>query len=363
MIEGAMITGGVCVSYWLDLVMHYVSNSASWRFPFAFQIVFALVVCVIILDLPESPRLLVGKGKIQEAQRIHEALFPDESAEKRDAEFSAIVNSLQEPTQATWKMLFSNEGPSKNLHRFILIMVHAIFHQICGINLVIYYAPNIYQENLGMGPNETRIINATVNGLGYFLTSFIATALIEKLGRRKLMIAGSIGMATGMIVAAISSAYSSQSKVAGAFAAAFMFIVQVGFAIGWLAICWLYPAEIAPGHLRAQANSIIVTTTWLFNFLIVEITPIMTDQIGWGSYVVFGAINVAIGFTIYLWYPETAGLSLEQIDEIFGKSQGIRDVVRISLAASRQSCENQLESQPEKDGRASNICGAAEHVE
>lgn len=362
MIEGAMITGGVCVSYWLDFGLHYVLNSASWRFPFAFQIVPALIVCLLILDLPESPRFLVEKNRIQEAQRIHDVLFANESPEIRAEEFSAIVNTLQGHSTTSWKSLISNHDSSKGLHRFILAVAHAIFHQICGINLVIYYAPNIYQENLGMGATDTRIINATVNGFGYFLTSFIATALIERLGRRKLMMIGSTGMAIGMVVAAISSAYSLRSKVAAAFAAAFLFVIQVGFAVGWLAICWLYPAEIVPSQLRSQANSIIVTTTWLFNFLIVEVTPIMMDEISWRSYVIFAAINVAIGVTIFLWYPETAGFSLEQVDEMFSESRSARDVVKISLQRSCHSGGCRFRPY-EKEDEGSNAYGMTEHVE
>ena len=364
MIEGAMITGGVCISYWLDFGLHYASSSVSWRFPFAFQIVFALIVCAIILDLPESPRLLVCKGRIQEAQKIHEALFFDESQETRAVGFSAIVTTLQGSSDATWKSLLSNKESSRNLHRFILAVAHSIFHQICGINVVIYYAPKIYQESLGMGATQTRIINATVNGLGYFFTSFIATGLIERIGRRKLMMIGSGIMATGMAVAAISSAFSSRSKVAAAVAAAFMFLVQVGFAIGWLAICWLYPAEIVPSKLRSQVNSIVVTTTWLFNFLIVQVTPIMLDKISWRSYVIFAAINVVIGVTVLLWYPETAGLSLEQVDEVFREGQSMRDVVKISLKRSAQSRAGEVQAQPnDKDMEDPNFCRVAEHVE
>lgn len=96
-----------------------------------------------------------------------------------------------------------------------------------------------------------------------------------------------------------------------------MFIYIASFGATWLPLPWLYPAEISPINTRAKANAISTCTNWLFNFLIVMVTPIMIRNIKWGTYVFFACINACFFPVIYFFYPETAGRSLEEIDLIF----------------------------------------------
>lgn len=267
MIEGAMITGGVCLSYWMNYGFHYLPSSLSWRFPIAFQMVFAIVICLVVLDLPESPRWLIKKGRLEEGKKVIDRIYGDASSEIKQADFDEVCTEISATQGTSWRSLIDNSTQTRNLHRFILGLTHSIFHQICGINLVIYYAPKIYQESLGLTADQTRIVSACVNGTAYFFTSFIATGLIERMGRRKLMFIGTAGQGLGMSALAGCSAYSYIPSAAAA-AAAMIFFIQASFAIGWLAIAWLYPAEIVPTQIRAQANGIIVAVTWLFNFFV-----------------------------------------------------------------------------------------------
>ncbi|KAH8692216.1 general substrate transporter, partial [Talaromyces proteolyticus] len=340
LIEGAMITGGVCLSYWINFAFQFTTGDLSWRFPLGFQVLPALIVCLVVLDLPESPRWLIRMGRYEEAKRMMDALDSDLGPEAREANFaeacSGVVTSANQEGSG-WKLIFGARKDEnayavkyKYHHRMILAIGHAIFHQICGINLVIYYAPKIYQENLGLSASQTRIVSATVNGIGYFASGFISTSVVERIGRRKLMIIGSAGMAIGMGVVAGTTRYSYNVKIA-AVAAAFIFTIQASFAIGWLAIVWLYPAEIVPSEIRYAANSVVVATTWSFNFLVVMVTPVMLANIQWHAYLIFTALNVAIGLCVYSFYPETARRSLEEIDEIFSEATGPFDVVRVSF--------------------------------
>lgn len=98
-----------------------------------------------------------------------------------------------------------------------------------------------------------------------------------------------------------------------------MLILFRSFGATWLPLPWLYPAEISPIKTRAKANAISTCTNWLFNFLIVMVTPIMISNISWGTYLFFACINACFLPVIYLFYPETAGRSLEEIDLIFAK--------------------------------------------
>jgi len=327
-VEAAMITGGICLSYWLDFAFHYIQGSSiAWRFPIAFQTLFGIVVCLIILDLPESPRWLMQKNRYDEARYNLQCLYGDVDPQIIEADMLEIQAALAVSSEYSWKSLFDNKGPTKNFHRFSLGLAHAVFHQMSGINLIVYYASTLYQQYLGLSADDSRIVTATVNGTAYFFCSFISIALIERVGRRKMMLTGSAGMALGMAALAATSAFPGQKgpSSAGAF---FLFFVQFFWAIGWLVPVYLYPVELVPLHIRVETVGIMNATTWIFNFLIVEITPISLSTIQWRTYLIFVSMNVAIGICIYFFYPETAYRSLEEIDEIFATSKNVFDVVR-----------------------------------
>lgn len=117
-----------------------------------------------------------------------------------------------------------------------------MFQQISGINLITYYAANIYENSIGMTPFMSRVL-AACNGTEYFLASWIPVFIIEKAGRRPLMLIGAVGMSISMAVLAISTSFIASSK-AGIAAAVFLFVFNTFFAFGWLGMTWLYPAEI-----------------------------------------------------------------------------------------------------------------------
>lgn len=139
MLEGAMITGGICLSYWIDFGFSFLEpNTISWRFPIAFQIVFALVILCFIMELPESPRWLVLKGNEHEALSVLSALndLPTDD-HTIQAEFAEIKDTVLEMKSFGYVDLFSM-GPDRNLHRVILAYVNQVFQQISGINLITY---------------------------------------------------------------------------------------------------------------------------------------------------------------------------------------------------------------------------------
>ena len=117
-----------------------------------------------------------------------------------------------------------------------------MFQQISGINLITYYAANIYETSIGMSGFMSRIL-AACNGTEYFLASWIPVFIVEKVGRRPLMLVGAVGMAISMAILAVTTSFKHNDK-AGIAAAVFLFVFNTFFAIGWLGMTWLYPAEI-----------------------------------------------------------------------------------------------------------------------
>lgn len=194
-------------------------------------------------------------------------------------------------------------GEDRHFHRVVLAYVNQVFQQISGINLITYYAATIYQNEIGLTPFISRIL-AACNGTEYFLASWIAVFIIEKVGRRKLMLFGAAGMSASMIILAVMTKIGGTAP--GIIAAAFLFIFNTFFAIGWLGMTWLYPAEIVPLRIRAPANAVSTSANWAFNFMVVMITPVSFSSIGYKTYIIFAVINAFIFPVVYFFYPETA---------------------------------------------------------
>nr|SIP56080.1 putative sugar porter [Yarrowia phangngaensis] len=373
MMEGALITGGIALSYWIDFGFYWVNNDADWRFPIAFQIIFSMFLTFSVMHLPESPRWLVMKQRFDEAAGVFSALedvpiddpyVVDQLAEVKEsimleqlAQLGVNDSEAREkiksgefqmgeelPFWEQMKLLFTF-GKKKNFHRTMLAYFNQVMQQITGINLITYYAAFIYETSVGMSPMNSRIL-AACNGTEYFLASWIAFYTIERFGRRKLMIFGALGQSitmailTGTVYAASPIADGGlNNSGAGIAAAAFLFVFNTFFAIGWLGMTWLYPAEITSLEIRAPANGLSTSGNWIFNFMVVMITPIAFDTIKWKTYIIFACINAAMVPVVYFFYPETAGRSLEEIDKIFAESNPRTpwDVVGIARRLPRSS--------------------------
>ena len=178
-------------------------------------------------------------------------------------------------------------GKNRHFHRTVLAYVNQVFQQISGINLITYYAAQIYEQYIGLTPFTSRIL-AAANGTEYFLASWIAVFTIERFGRRSLMLFGAVGMSLSMAVLAATT--SQNGTGAGIVAAAFLFIFNTFFAIGWLGMTWLYPAEIVPLRIRAPANALSTSANWAFNFMVVMITPVAFENIGYQTYIIFAVM-------------------------------------------------------------------------
>ncbi|RLV94820.1 Sugar transporter STL1 [Spathaspora sp. JA1] len=341
MIQGALITGGICISYWIDFGFFFIKNSSvSWRFPIAFQIIFPLFILPVILKLPESPRWLLKTGNVEEAARVFSSV---DDVPVNDPtiiyEVNEIVESLdKERNDATnkskFRLLFI-QGETKNFHRTCLAVWSQIMQQISGINLVVYYAGVIFENYIGLSPLNSRIL-AAVNGTEFFLASWVAFYTIERFGRRKLMLFGAAGQAASMAILTgttwAASPKNTDNTSAGIAAAVFLFVFNTFFGIGWLGMTWLYPAEITPLNIRAASNGLSTAANWSFNFMVVMITPVAFENIDYYTYTIFAVINLLMVPTVYFFYPETAGRSLEEMDKVFELSNTSTpwDVVKIA---------------------------------
>ena len=264
MIEGALITGGIMISYWIDLGLSFAPGSVAWRFPLAFQICFCVFILYFVLGLPESPRWLILKGREAEAKEVIAAIADVDIGDKFiENEYVTIKETVLEMSKGSFSDLFARDK-NRTLHRVLIAYFNQMFQQISGINLITYYAAKIYSD-LGVSPFLSRLL-AALNGTEYFIASWPAVFLVERVGRRKLMLFGAAGQAATMAI--LAGVNSQSTRPAQIFGIVFLFVFNTFFAVGWLGMTWLYPAEITPLRTRAPANALSTSSNWIFNFMV-----------------------------------------------------------------------------------------------
>jgi MFS family permease len=230
------------IAYWVDYGFYFLEGTVRWRFPVAFQSFFTIIVMIGLLFLPDSPRWLAMKGRMDEARYVTARLLgkPVDDDEVK-VEIEAITEALEAQSRGggfKYKELLTN-GPSQNLRRTLLGVAAQFFQQICGINLITYYATFLFENSLGFDPSMSRLL-AACNGTEYFLASLIALPLIERSGRRKLMLFGAVGMMASMAILGDTVSTGGVTETGapvldtgfGITATVFLFVFNTFFAIG-----------------------------------------------------------------------------------------------------------------------------------
>ncbi|KAJ0331755.1 hypothetical protein COL5a_002423 [Colletotrichum fioriniae] len=321
-ISGVFMCVGYMLESWIDLgFFQFHSGPITWRPPLAIAVFFSIVLMTSIYFFPESPRWLVMKGKSEQARAVISVLksLPAESMEVQ-AELSGIEYSLEETkgTQVSLKDVLKM-GEDKLLYRFCLCMSLQFFQQMAGSNLVSVYAPILFQQGLGLSSQYSRILSGGTL-TWKFLASFIAFFTIDRFGRRAAFIVSGTGMSLCMIALAIATSFGTDNYPAQIAAAFFIFLYNTWIPIGLMGANYLYCTEVAPLRLRMAMSSISTANHWLFNFLVIMVTPVALNTIGWRYYIVYAVIAAAMPVTVYFFFPETTGRNLEEIDLLFRES-------------------------------------------
>jgi MFS family permease len=292
-LQGAFSSLGLAASQWIDLGLFFATGSVSWRFPLAFPILFCFMVFCILPFLPDSPRWMVKIGRIDEAiaiMAILEGLPADSLVVAEDIRKMQI--SLAETGKGSFRGLLHN-GDERLLNRTLLAIFSTFSQQMNGIGIVGFYTATLYEQYIGLSPLVSRILSGTL-WMFQLGCNFICFLVIDRVGRRRLMIFGTTGLGFCFIVLAGAVSHAQESKACSIVAAICVFVITFFFAIGAHGINYLYGTEVAPLAYRVPIYALTTASLWGFNFLVVEITPVGFAALGYKFFIVFAATNLCL---------------------------------------------------------------------
>jgi SP family xylose:H+ symportor-like MFS transporter len=193
----------------------------------------------------------------------------------------------------------------------VIGLLLSIFQQFVGINVALYYAPRIF-ESMGAG-KDASMMQTVVMGLINVVFTVIAIVTVDKVGRKPLLIIGSIGMAVGMI--AISAL--SFLNIIGIGTLVFIIVYTASFMMSWGPICWVLIAEIYPNQIRGRAVALAVAAQWTANYLISSTYPAMMEFSGGMTYGFYGLMSILSAIFVWRMVPETKGKTLEEMENLW----------------------------------------------
>lgn len=299
------ITFGIFVAYLAGYFLARMPDAnVAWRIALGLPAIPpALLFFAAIVLIPESDRWLAKKDSDYATQRL---LNPD-AIDKVDYASDGLTPAIAPAeSRGGWSGLFSRSHAPK----ILLGVVLSASVQLTGINALIMYMPSIFEDahfDSSLSP-----ILTVVAGAANFVATFPALFLVDRLGRRPLLLVGLVIMLTSMAtVAGILIAGNTTSTLAWlAFAAILLF--QVGFELSPGTLFWIILGEVFPSSVRDQANSLINVVNWIFNIVIVFFFPPLATAVGTGySLLIFSIVNVLVLVALFFMYKETKGVSLE----------------------------------------------------
>lgn len=295
------IVTGILLAYFINWIFAGIGPS-NWRWMFASGAVPSIIFFILVLRVPESPRWLVKQGRENEA---HAILARVDNAQSASAEIASIKETLT-----------LEKGALSELFRpgfrtaLLIGIVLAIFQQITGINAVLYYAPRIF-ETAGF-ERMSAIGQSTIVGLVNMLFTVIAIVLVDRLGRKPLLLTAAAGMGISFIL--LGAAFKFQ-LFTGGLVLLFTLLYVAFFAMAMGPIVWVVMAEIFPTRIRGRAMAIATVFLWLSDFLVSLTFPVIADRFNESSaFWLYAAMCIIDFFFMLIVLPETKGKTLEDIE-------------------------------------------------
>lgn len=305
---------GMLIIYFVNLIIARTGNeewliNEGWRWMFFSGVIPAGLFLILLMFVPETPRFLVMKGKEDKALKVLNKISGERDAPMVLQEIKDTLHEKSIPWLSYGFLLI-----------FIGILL-SVFQQFVGINVVLYYAGNIFR-NMGYS-NDSSMIQTILVGIVNLSFTVVAIFTVDRFGRKPLMIIGGVGMAVSMIALGFAFYFN---KV-GLGALIFMLTYTAAFAMSWGPVTWVLLSEIFPNSIRS-AMSIAVAAQWLANLIVSWTFPMLNDNIALTAsfnhgfaYWIYGVMGILSAVFIWKLVPETKGKTLEEIEKIWKKKK------------------------------------------
>ena len=274
----------------------------GWRYMFLSGAVPAALFGILLFFIPRTPRFLVMTGRHEAALAVLQRVNGEERAH-------AILKEIQSVSKEKKEKLLTY-----GLTVVIVGILLSVFQQAIGINAVLYYAPRIF-EKIGGGGDS--MMQTVVMGCVNIVFTLVAIFTVEKVGRRPLLIVGSVGMAIGAFCVALCD----ELHVEGILPVLSIIVYAAFFMMSWGPICWVLISEIFPNTIRSQAVAIAVAFQWIFNYLVSSTFPALYEFSPGFAYGLYGVICVIAALFVWRMVPETKGLTLEQMSNLWSRKK------------------------------------------
>jgi sugar porter (SP) family MFS transporter len=315
-----MIVVGILAAFIVNAIL---ASSGDWRLMLGLAVVPSLILLVGMAFMPETPRFLVRAGEEEEARDVLEEVQSDES--RREEAPERKIREIREVDEREGEGGFGLLKQSWVRPALIVAIGLAVFQQLIGINTIIYYAPTTL-TSVGYGAESAIYANLAIGTLNVGMT-VVAIRIVDRVGRKPMLLGGLVGMVTSLTVLGLSSELLAEPTTAGDPAAVVTLVCLaafiVSFAATWGPVVWVMLPEVLPLSVRGTAMGVAVFLHWGANFLVSQTFPVFLDK--WGPGPVFLGYAV-IGMLAFVFVralvPETKGRSLEEIEESLQRKSG-----------------------------------------
>ncbi|MDL5512902.1 sugar porter family MFS transporter [Arenibacter sp. M-2] len=305
------IVFGILIAFFSNYLLSGIGENA-WRWMLGVEAIPAVIYTLFVLTVPQSPRWLLTKFRTEEARSVLQVINPGQDVEKLMLE----INQENEG-----KVVGENIFMKKYRFPLVLAFCMAFFNQASGINAFLYYAPRILEE-AGLG-ESTALLSSIGIGVINLIFTLLGIFLIDRLGRKQLMYAGSFGYIVSLTL--VSCAFYFDWE--GMSVAIFLFLFIAAHAVGQGTVIWVFISEIFPNHLRGSGQSFGSSVHWVLAAIIPSLIPVLFTTIGAGTVFAFFAFMMFLQLLfVAFMMPETKGVSLEVLSKSLSKSNTKKEV-------------------------------------
>ena len=308
------IIGGMLIVYFVNYAIALQGddtwiNKIGWRWMFASEAIPATLFLFLLVFVPETPRFLVLQKKDKKALEVLSRINGLDKAK-------LILEDIKNRIVHTSGSIFSF-----GILVIVIGILLSVFQQFVGINVVLYYAPEIF-KNMGSG-TDTALLQTIIVGAINLLFTMVAIFTVDKFGRKPLQIIGALGMAFFMF--ALGFTFFMQKM--GIASLIFMLGYVASFAVSWGPVTWVLLSEIFPNRIRGRAMAIAVAAQWISNYIISSTFPIMDkssfliEKFNHGfAYWIYGIMGLLAAWFMWKFVPETKGKTLEEMENLWKKN-------------------------------------------